>query len=189
MPKKPTKKTDLITAEWPKKQTTSSVTRQARKVRCRKLFAEPDFWEETLDLVADGVPLKHICNGYDIPFKALYKRISEDKPLAEKYQLARKAGAESLAGSTHEVLVRLQTAMRDEDCNPNVARVYLDYIKWRTATLDPDNYSEKKQLQHQHSVSKDYVDQLRALSKPKVVNPVVDADDDDDEETLEEGIL
>lgn len=145
--------------------------RNVRKERTRELFASDEFWEEVYGFIQTGIPVQRIAAGYDVKTSDLFAALHKPER-KEQYEQAQKIGADTLAGSTTDVLTRLAAKLENPDeLNPQSARVYLDYVKWRTAILDPNKYGEKKQIEVNQNIQAQFLADLKELNRVKDVTP------------------
>lgn len=132
------------------------------------LYKDETFWASVFEALGSGVPLNRIASSYDVAYTKLVKKIKADPNLNEQYELARKTAAmaeEDKIATVSQMLHERIEMNGVEDFDPHLAKILLDYVKWRTSMLDPDRYSEKRQVSVQHSVSQQYVQTLRDLAK------------------------
>lgn len=117
----------------------------ARATR-RELEAEvaqnPEFWEDVLAGIADGVSLKVMCRDHAWAFGEVYRWIRADEKLSAAYDAALQAKAEGLV---HDAVDRVGEAQVED---VQVAKLVSDVAFRAAGKWDRARYGEKMDVNH-----------------------------------------
>ena len=103
----------------------------------------PELAAEICSKLADGLSLKAICLGDDMPDKAtVYRWIAKHDEFRDLYAHAREDQADTLAD---EIVDIADNCERDD---ANKARLQVDARKWVAAKLKPKRYGDKVTNEH-----------------------------------------
>lgn len=87
-------------------------------------------------LVADGLALKEVCTGADMPSRStVYKWFGQHPAFADMYARAREERADLIADEI--------VTIADTEVDSNKARVRIDARKWWAAKVNPKKYGER----------------------------------------------
>jgi len=120
----------------------------------------PEWWDEIFGMIACGMTLREVNKAHKTHWGSLWKRITKDPELKQKYYEA-KEGIGEWAG------FRLQ----DLATTTTNDRVQMEVLKILMEKNNPDRYGQRQHIKLEQSVSQQHVDELRELARMKDVTP------------------
>ena len=114
--------------------------------------------------IIEGNSLASWIKQASVSYRVVYNTLKENKAFSEQYTHARESQADTLADRILEVCTKLENRTID----PNSARVIIDSVKWLAGKLKPKDWSDKTQLEINHTGRVSMIDYL--LSQPALKN-------------------
>lgn len=139
------------------------------KERRERWFAKSEdaeaLQQELIDCVSQGESLHAWCKRQDFPYTTVKEWIHRVPERKAKYEEARLARAEWHISDIEEIL----TDVRKGDLDPSAARVIAENKRWIASRMDPHIWGEKVQIQTEVNVGERYLEAIKALTAPDVI--------------------
>ncbi len=137
-----------------------------RRERWLQRTSDPDVLEqEIIDCVAQGESLHAWSKRQDFPYMTVKSWIDRAPDRKQRYESARIARAEWHVSDIECML----TEVRDGRLDPAAARVVAENKRWLASRMDPHLWGEKMQIQTEVNVGQRYLDAIKALTAPDVI--------------------
>lgn len=153
------------------------------KERRERWFAKSEdaeaLQQEIIDCVSQGESLHAWCKRQDFPYTTVKEWINRVPARKSRYEDARISRAEWHISDIEEML----TDVRKGDLDPSAARVIAENKRWIASRMDPHIWGEKVQIQTEVNVGERYLEAIKALTAPDVIEGTArDVTPDDDRE-------
>jgi len=135
--------------------------------------------QELIDCVCQGESLHAWCKRHDFPYTTVKEWIHRVPERKEKYEQARIDRAEWHIADIEEML----TEVRESKLDPAAARVIAENRRWIASRMDPHLWGEKMQINAEVNVGQRYLEAIKALTSPDVIEGTArDVTPEDDRE-------
>lgn len=115
----------------------------ARQYQSSDIPYDEELAYQIVEMIADGISLKRICELDGMPRKASFYRWMDSKQdLRDKYARAKDDAADALADDIEDIANAVLKGVYD----PAAARVAVDAKKWIASKLKPKKYGDKLDL-------------------------------------------